>query len=209
MAPKRNNMIPNAHFHKDWQRWIKCWFDQPARAQRRRAKRQKKALAIAPRPVAGSLRPIVRCQTYKYKSRVRAGRGFTLDEIKAAGVGKQEARSIGISVDHRRKNRSVESLQQNVQRLKEYRSKLILFPKKASQPKKGDASEEEQKLATQLTGNLVMPISTVAHKSEKSRAVTADDKKFSPFMALRTARANKRMAGKRAKRATDAANELK
>ena len=31
-------------------------------------------------------------------------------------------------MDHRRRNKSVESLQQNVQRLKEYRSKLILFP---------------------------------------------------------------------------------
>lgn len=28
----------------------------------------------------------------------------------------------------------------NVQRLKEYVSKLVLFPKKASKPKKGDAS---------------------------------------------------------------------
>jgi large subunit ribosomal protein L13e len=45
-----------------------------------------------------------------------------------AGLNAGFARSIGISVDHRRRNKSVESLQQNVQRLKEYRSKLILFP---------------------------------------------------------------------------------
>jgi large subunit ribosomal protein L13e len=32
--------------------------------------------------------------------------GFTLQEIKAAGLGVQFARSIGISVDHRRKNTS-------------------------------------------------------------------------------------------------------
>ena len=43
--------------------------------------------------------------------------------------------TIGIAIDYRRRNRSVESLQLNVQRLKEYRSKLILFPKKASKPK--------------------------------------------------------------------------
>ena len=48
--------------------------------------------------------------------------------------------TIGIAVDYRRRNRSVESLQLNVQRLKEYKSKLILFPKKAGEPKKGDAT---------------------------------------------------------------------
>ena len=55
------------------------------------------------------------------------------------GIGKKEAQTIGISVDYRRRNRSVEGMQANVQRLKEYKSKLILFPKKAGQPKKGDA----------------------------------------------------------------------
>lgn len=58
----------------------------------------------------------------------------------AAGIHKKTARTIGISVDPRRRNRSTESLQANVQRLKEYRSKLILFPRKASAPKKGDST---------------------------------------------------------------------
>ena len=57
-----------------------------------------------------------------------------------AGIGKREASTIGISVDFRRRNKSVEGLQQNVQRLKEYRSKLILFPKNKSKPAKGDAT---------------------------------------------------------------------
>ena len=57
-----------------------------------------------------------------------------------AGIGKKEAQTIGIAVDYRRRNKSVEGLQQNVQRLKEYRSKLIIFPKKAGKPKKGDAT---------------------------------------------------------------------
>lgn len=42
----------------------------------------------------------------------------------------------------------MEYLEQNIQRLKEYQSKLILFPKKAGVPRKGDASEEEMKVAT-------------------------------------------------------------
>merc|ERR1712179_440870 len=90
------------------------------------------------------------CQTMKYNAKVRAGRGFSLEELKAAGIYKKNALSIGVSVDFRRRNRSIESLQQNVQRLKEYKSKLILYPKKQSKPAKGDASAEEIKLATQL-----------------------------------------------------------
>lgn len=81
MAPKRNNMVPNAHFHKDWQRYVKCWFNQPARKKRRRNKRVEKARKIAPRPLH-TLRPVVRCQTFKYNTRLRLGRGFTLDELK-------------------------------------------------------------------------------------------------------------------------------
>lgn len=46
---KGNNMIPNGHFHKDWQRYVKTWFNQPARKIRRKQKRIKKARALAPR----------------------------------------------------------------------------------------------------------------------------------------------------------------
>ena len=60
--------------------------------------------------------------------------------LQAAGIPKRVAPTIGIAVDFRRKNRSIEGLQTNVQRLKEYKSKLILFPKKLSNPKKGDAT---------------------------------------------------------------------
>lgn len=79
---KGNNMIPNGHFHKDWQRFVRCWFNQPARKYRRRQNRIKKAKAVAPRPAKGDLRPIVRCPTFRYHTKVRPGRGFTLDEVK-------------------------------------------------------------------------------------------------------------------------------
>ena len=59
--------------------------------------------------------------------------------MQAAGISCKVAPTIGIAVDHRRKNRSAESLQANVQRLKEYKSKLIVFPRKASKPKQGDS----------------------------------------------------------------------
>lgn len=70
MAPKGNNMIPNGHFHKDWQRFVKTWFNQPARKIRRNLNRVKKARSIAPRPAAGPLRPVVRCPTVRYHTKV-------------------------------------------------------------------------------------------------------------------------------------------
>lgn len=74
------------------------------------------------------------------KSCVAIEKIVTFFDLQAAGIGKKEARTIGIAVDYRRTNRSVEGLQLNTQRLKEYRSRLILFPKKLSKPKKGDSS---------------------------------------------------------------------
>lgn len=49
----------------------------------------------------------------------------------AAGIPKKLAPTIGIAVDHRRKNRSLEGLQANVQRLKTYKAKLVIFPRRA------------------------------------------------------------------------------
>lgn len=79
---KGNNMVPNAHFHKYWQQHVRTWFNQPARKLRRRNNRIKKAKAAFPRPVAGALRPIVRCPSIRYHTKQRLGRGFTLAEIK-------------------------------------------------------------------------------------------------------------------------------
>ena len=74
------------------------------------------------------LRPVVHCPTVRYHTKIRPGKGFTLAELKASGLNKKFAKTIGIAVDPRRRNKSVESLQMNAQRLKEYKSKLILFP---------------------------------------------------------------------------------
>ncbi|XP_060516723.1 large ribosomal subunit protein eL13 [Cylas formicarius] len=204
MAPKGNNMIPNGHFHKDWQRFVKTWFNQPARKFRRRQNRIKKAKAIAPRPAAGPLRPVVRCPTVRYHTKVRAGRGFTLQELKAADLNPRFARTIGIAVDPRRRNKSVESIQINAQRLKEYKGRLILFPIHGKKKlRKGEASEEERKVATQLTGE-VLPIKQSTLKM-KARVPTEQEKKFKAYVTLRKARADARLVGIRAKRAKDAA----
>lgn len=78
---KHNNQLPNAHFRKNWQIRVKTWLDQAGRKKSRRSARVEKAKRLAPRPV-DKLRPAVHCQTIKYNTRVRAGRGFTLEEIK-------------------------------------------------------------------------------------------------------------------------------
>lgn len=33
---KHNNVVPNGHFKKHWQNYVKTWFNQPARKARRR-----------------------------------------------------------------------------------------------------------------------------------------------------------------------------
>jgi hypothetical protein len=54
---------------------------QPARKQRRHAHRVAKARRVFPRPTT-SLKPIVRCPTFRYNTRVRAGKGFSLEELR-------------------------------------------------------------------------------------------------------------------------------
>jgi large subunit ribosomal protein L13e len=205
MALKGNQMLPGNHFHKHWQRRIKTWFNQAARKYRRRQNRIEKAKAIAPKPAGGLVRPVVRCASNKYNTRVRLGRGFTLQELKAAGVSVVDARAFGIAVDFRRTNLSVESLQQNVRRLKEYRSRLIVFPKKAGKARKGDATEEEIKLAAQIRGT-ILPVKQ-ADKHEKAMPISEALQKFEVFRHLRRLRADKKHKGKRDVKAKAAAEE--
>jgi len=207
MPAKRNGMIPNGHFRKDWQRFVKTWFSQPMRKKRRHDRRLDKMRRMAPRPTQ-LLRPVVRCPSVKYNSKVRMGRGFTLEELKGAGVARRQALTIGIAVDYRRSNRSVESLQRNVQRLKEYRSKLILFPLDKKKPRKGDASAEEQKVAQQLIGTVLpLRLSSKRLKSERARVPQEHERKFNAYHSLRKARSNARLVGVRAKKAKEGGGE--
>ncbi|XP_059622477.1 large ribosomal subunit protein eL13 [Phlebotomus argentipes] len=200
---KGNNMVPNAHFHKWWQRHIRTWFNQPARKFRRRQNRIKKAKEIFPRPSAGPLRPVVRCPTVRYHTKVRAGRGFTAAELKGAGLTSGFAKTIGIAVDRRRRNKSVEQRQINIQRLKEYRNKLILFPiHEKRKLQKGEAPPETCKLATQVKRK-VMPIRN-PKPTVTVRAITNRERKFSAFKTMKKARSDARLVGIRAKKAREA-----
>ena len=55
-----------------------CFLNHPLCAAARKAKAQQ----VFPRPVAGALRPVVSGQTVRYNMKKRAGRGFTLEELK-------------------------------------------------------------------------------------------------------------------------------
>jgi len=153
-----------------------------------------KAKRMFPRPIQ-QLRPIVRCPSRRYNMRVRAGRGFSIDELKAAKINPQFARTIGIAVDKRRHPRSEESLQLNVERLKEYMKNLVLLPRNPAKVHQGETAPEEFKKVAQVKGE-VMPIRQPTFEQEYVE-VTPEMKKFSAVKALQKARHDARYAGKK------------
>lgn len=138
---------------------------------------------MAPRPL-DKLRPAVHCPTQRYNAKVRLGRGFSLGELKAAGLTPAYAMSVGIAVDHRRSNKSQEAKDVNVQRLKEYLSNLVVFPKK-----KAKGVEE----AVQFKG-VIQPL------VKPSAAIVLEDVKVpevSSFTQMRQARVETKVEGQR------------
>jgi large subunit ribosomal protein L13e len=136
---------------------------------------------------------------------VRFGRGFTLQELKAAGVTPAHARTVGISVDHRRTTSSKEQLDMNVQRLQAYKSKLIVFPRRDKKPKKGlfaDATAEQLKSAAaalQVKGK-TMPIKKAEQAVEYVK-ITKEHQDKKTFKTLRELRTTARYHGRRVKKA--------
>ena len=47
---KHNNVVPNVHLRKHWQRNVTVWLNQASRKRRRLLARREKAAAAAPRP---------------------------------------------------------------------------------------------------------------------------------------------------------------
>ncbi len=119
-----NNHVFDTHRPKQHGRF-RLRLDQATRKVTRRNARKEKALKMAPRP-AESLRPSVHCTTVRYNQRLREGRGFSIAELKKAGISPAYAQTIGISVDLRRKNRSEESVVRNVARLQDYMAKVVV-----------------------------------------------------------------------------------
>lgn len=211
---KGNNAIPHVHQRKHWTPCssqkgnVKTFLDQPKLKQTRRRRRIQKAKRIFPRPLK-ALRPSVTCPTVRYNFRKRLGRGFTVEEVKAAGITPRYATTVGIRVDTRRKNISEESLSNNTQRLKTYLSKLVLFPiagagKKSTPSKKQapEASAADIKLGVQDRHGKVV----VAPKDEKkarpaARKLTKKETTDSAYKQLKKAISSVRFMGERMVRA--------
>lgn len=190
MAISKNLPLLKNHFRKHWQERVKVHFDQAGKKASRRHARLAKAAKVAPRPI-DLLRPVVRAPTIKYNRKVRAGRGFTIAELKEAGLTAKYARTIGIAVDHRRQNKSQETFDVNVLRLKDYLSKLVIFDKKTT------AAEVEQ-VSTAATFPIVQPAPESAPRAVEQPEQLA-------FRTLREARSEKKYKGIREKRAKEAA----
>lgn len=215
---KHNNVIPNVHLRKHWQRNVRVWLNQAGRKHRRLEARRARAAAIAPRPL-DTLRPSVRCQTIRYNHRPRLGKGFTLAEIKSVGLGLQFARSVGIAIDHRRKNRSQEGFEANKARLTNYLSKLVLYPRHESHlvtkaktgivndtPKvHSQFTQDQQTVATAPVVN-VLP-SLVKRVRSVSALQLESLRKSSAYRSIRQEWNNQRNEGKRQKKAREAAEK--
>eukprot|EP00826_Nyctotherus_ovalis_P008935 TRINITY_DN1232_c0_g1_i1.p1 TRINITY_DN1232_c0_g1~~TRINITY_DN1232_c0_g1_i1.p1 ORF type:complete len:233 (+),score=88.33 TRINITY_DN1232_c0_g1_i1:211-909(+) len=221
---KHNHAIPNVHLRKHWHHLVKTFFNQPAKKRKRQEARQARAAKLFPRPTS-YLRPMVRCPTRRYNMKVRYGRGFTLEELKLAGLNPAYARTIGIAVDHRRQETSMETRDMNVKRLKAYLSKLILFPSKNSKriaKKMGETKDvkarklivEEasaDKLSSaaakkQVTGKEVLPLQPQTIR-EKPQGITTEMKNEKVFTKLRIEKLKAKYDGVRRKRAEQARKE--
>merc|ERR1712084_164710 len=120
----------------------------------------------------------------------------------------KRAATIGISVDHRRRNRCAESLQANVERLKMYMSKLKIFPKKTGKKgcKKGDTPKSELQNVAQNTLKEIIPVPK-PDMSIEARAITAQEKEESAYKKLKKARTNQKYDGIKRKKAAATADE--
>lgn len=191
MAIGKNLALLKNHFRKHWQERVRVHLDQAGKKVSRRQARLTKASALAPKPL-DTLRPIVRAPTIRYNRKIRAGRGFTLAELKAVGLTAKYARTIGISVDHRRQNKSTETFDLNVERLNQYKSNLIIFDKNTKQ--KEISSYKQATIDNKITQ---LPIDSTPRQVEVSDKLA--------YTTLRTARSDKRHRGVREKRAREKA----
>ena len=129
--------------------------------------------------------------------------------MQEAGIPRKLAPTVGIAVDPRRQNLSDESLKANVQRLKEYKERLVLFPRKTKSPKQGDAPKDEVDAAKQIGSDLYDGKVKLSNKAFPiSNKVAIQEGKVSDYPstenAYRTlcvARSDARLVGKREKRA--------
>lgn len=121
--------------------------------------------------------------------------------VQEAGIPRRFAPTIGIAVDGRRQNLSEESLAVNVERLKAYKERLIVFPRRSNAPKKGDTKADPSSIEKVNLISSALPIaSTNAGFSEISKSDVPEAIEGGAYRKLRLARAFKRSQGARERR---------
>ncbi|CAD8136377.1 unnamed protein product [Paramecium octaurelia] len=199
---KHNQQLPNAHMRKHWTRFVKTFYNQPAAKRRRQLRRRAQALSASPRPVE-LLRPVVRGQTIKYNNVQKLGRGFSLIELKEAGLNGAFARTVGIAVDHRRRNLNQEELNNNVKRLKAYLQKLVLYPRVAGKPKNGVVKDSTNEVAAHPVAQNTNPeVITFQRtpKREKATVISKELRAKNVYRRLRQEWYNAKFVGVKEKR---------
>jgi len=111
-------------------------------------------------------------------------------------------------VDHRRKNRSEEGFTLNVNRLKLYKSKLVVFPRNptSKRAKKGDSTKEELAQAKQVLDKDVLGVK-VGEGKVRARKITKEEREAKVTAVLRKALTDSKLWGVREKRQKDKADE--
>lgn len=134
----------------------------------------------------------------------------------AAGVSKYQARSIGIAVDHRRRNKSEESLRANTARLQQYMARLVVKTNAQSKKWAKDKAGRSAELADFAAGKdagvagegkAILAIGSGRSDQVEFKPITDDMKSTMAFRALRQAWVDQKMGGIRVKRAEDAAKK--
>jgi len=69
MGEKRKGVLPNACFKKHLENYVHTWYDQPGKKAKQRTIRNKKALAVSPSPVAGTLHSDSVCSSMVQQAR--------------------------------------------------------------------------------------------------------------------------------------------
>jgi large subunit ribosomal protein L13e len=127
-----------------------------------------------------------------------------------AGIPRKMAPTIGIAVDPRRQNLSEEALKENVERLQEYKKRLIVFPRRNGQQRQGDGPAADVKKAKKGEGLVVnitdaLAVVNVAKVEEvKMKDVEGEE---AAYRKLRIARSDARYVGVREKRAKTKAED--
>lgn len=135
---------------------------------------------------------------------------LTKSKQQEAGIPRKLAPTIGIAVDTRRTNHSEESLTANVARLKAYKSRLILFPRKSGQHKKLDSSAEDVKGVSDGKTNTIGKVASafaidagtgLKHGFSEIKSGELPSGEEAAYRKLRELRSETRYAGVREKRA--------